>query len=32
MKELYKEFSEINGEYVDEIPGQDRFVYATSDI
>lgn len=31
MKEIYKEFKEITGEYVDEIPGQDRFGYAISD-
>lgn len=32
MKEIFKEFSEIKGEYVDEIPGQDRFAYGISDM
>ena len=32
MKEIYKEFSEIKGEYVEEIPGQARFGYALSDM
>lgn len=32
MKEFYKEFSEINGEYVEEIPGQDRFGFGLLDI
>lgn len=32
MKEIYKEFKEITGEYVDDIPGQARFGYALSDM
>ncbi|MBP2015176.1 hypothetical protein [Anaerococcus degeneri] len=32
MKKIYKEFKEITGQYVDEIPGQDRFAYGTSDM
>lgn len=32
MTKIYKEFSEITGQYVDEIPGQDRFAYGTSDM
>lgn len=32
MKEIYKEFNEITGEYVEEIPGQDRFAYGISDM
>lgn len=32
MKEIYKEFKEITGEYVEEIPGQGRFGYALSDL
>lgn len=32
MKEIYKEFKEITGEYVEEIPGQARFGYALSDM
>lgn len=30
MKEIYKEFTEVKGEYLDEIPGQARFAYGTS--
>ncbi|WP_297688591.1 hypothetical protein [uncultured Anaerococcus sp.] len=32
MKKIYKEFSEINGEYIEEIPGQDRFGFGLSDM
>lgn len=32
MTKIYKEFSEITGQYVEEIPGQDRFAYGTSDM
>lgn len=32
MKEIYKEFSEVKGDYVEEIPGQGRFGYSLSDI
>lgn len=32
MKEVYKEFEVVKGEYVDEIPGQVRFGYGTSDM
>lgn len=32
MIDLYKEFSEVKGEYVEEIPGQARFGYALSDL
>ncbi|MCW6679070.1 hypothetical protein NH286_07875 [Anaerococcus sp. NML200574] len=32
MKKIFKEFSEINGEYVEEIPGQARFAYGISDM
>ena len=32
MTKIYKEFKEITGEYVEEIPGQVRFGYAISDI
>lgn len=32
MKKFYKEFSEIKGQYVDEISGQDRFAYGTTDV
>lgn len=32
MKKFYKEFSEINGEYIEEIPGQARFAYGISDM
>lgn len=32
MKEIYKEFKEITGEYVEEIPGQARFGYGLSDF
>ncbi|WP_311492173.1 hypothetical protein [uncultured Anaerococcus sp.] len=31
MKEIFKEFSEVKGDYIDEIPGQNRFAYGTSD-
>lgn len=32
MKAIYKEFSQVKGEYVDDIPGQARFGYAIYDI
>lgn len=32
MKEIYKEFSEVKGDYVEEIPGQGRFGYSLSDL
>lgn len=32
MKKIYKEFSEINGQYIEEIPGQARFGYGLSDM
>lgn len=32
MKEFYKEFSEVNGEYVEGISGQDRFGFGLSDM
>lgn len=32
MKEIFKEFAEVKGEYIDEIPGQVRFGYSISDI
>ena len=32
MKKTYKEFSEINGQYLEEIPGQARFAYGISDM
>lgn len=32
MKKIYKEFSQVKGEYVEEITGQDRFGYSISDI
>ena len=32
MKKIYKEFSEINGQYLEEIPGQARFAYGISDM
>lgn len=32
MNKFIKEFSEIKGQYVDEIPGQARFGYALSDM
>ena len=32
MKEIYKEFSEVKGEYVEEIAGQARFGYGISDM
>lgn len=32
MKKIYEEFSEIMGEYVEEIPGQARFGYGISDM
>lgn len=32
MKKLYKEFKDITGEYVEEIPGQARFGYGLSDL
>lgn len=32
MTKIYKEFLEIEGEYVEEIPGQGRFGYALSDM
>lgn len=32
MKVLFKEFTEVKGEYVDDIPGQGRFGYALSDM
>ena len=32
MKGIYKEFEVVTGEYVDEIPGQERFGYSISDI
>lgn len=30
MKEIYKEFSQVKGEYIEEIPGQERFAYSIS--
>lgn len=30
MKEIFKEFSEVKGEYVEEIAGQSRFAYSIS--
>lgn len=32
MTKIYKEFSEIKGQYVEEIPGQARFGYGISDM
>ena len=32
MKKTYKEFSEINGQYLEEIPDQTRFAYGISDL
>lgn len=32
MKKIFKEFSEITGQYVSEIPGQARFAYCISDM
>ena len=32
MTKIYKEFTEVKGEYVDDIPGQGRFGYALSDM
>lgn len=32
MKEIFREFEEVKGEYVEEIPGQDRFAYEISDM
>lgn len=32
MKKFFKEFSEINGDYIEEIPGQARFAYGISDM
>lgn len=32
MKEIFREFSEVKGDYIDEIPGQDRFAYGISDM
>lgn len=32
MKKIFKEFSEITGQYVSEIPGQERFAYCLSDM
>lgn len=30
MKDIYKEFEVVKGEYVEEIPGQERFGYSIS--
>lgn len=32
MKKIFKEFTEINGDYIEEIPGQARFAYCLSDM
>lgn len=32
MKKIFKEFTEITGQYVSEIPGQERFAYGLSDM